>query len=123
MKDLLEYIVKNLVTNPDAVSISEQTNEGEVNFILDVDPLDMGIVIGKGGQTIKSIRRLLSVRAMAENVRVNLQLTETAERQTKEASEEETKNEEEPKVETSEDSETKEETEAKPEDVKSTDEN
>ncbi len=76
MKDLLEYIVKNLVTKPEAVSIDEQNESGNINLILVVDPSDMGLIIGKSGQTIRAIRKLLTVRAIAENVRVNLQLTE-----------------------------------------------
>lgn len=76
MKDLLSYIVTNLVTKPEAVKIDEQTNDGEVSLNLTVDPQDMGLIIGKGGQTIRSIRKLLTVRAIAENVRVNLQLSE-----------------------------------------------
>jgi predicted RNA-binding protein YlqC (UPF0109 family) len=76
MKDLLEYIVKNLVSNPDAVTVEEENQDGNVNLYLTVDPTDMGIVIGKGGQTIHSLRKILTVRAIAENVRVNLQLVE-----------------------------------------------
>lgn len=76
MKDLLEYIVKNLVTNPDAVSVDEQSVSGNVNLNLTVDPSDMGLIIGKGGSTIHAIRKLLTVRAIAENVRINLQLVE-----------------------------------------------
>lgn len=78
MKDLLNYIVTNLVSKPEAVKIDEQTENGNVNLNLTVDPTDMGLVIGKGGQTIRAIRKLLTVRAIAENVRVNLQLTEPA---------------------------------------------
>lgn len=78
MKDLLEYIVKNLVTKPDGVSIDEQSSNGNVDLMLTVDPSDMGLIIGKGGQTIRAIRKLLTVRAIAENVRVNLQLSEPA---------------------------------------------
>ena len=76
MKDLLSFIVKSIVTKPEALNIEEDNQEGTVNLTLTVDPSDMGLIIGKGGQTIKSIRKLLIVRAMAENVRVNLQLTE-----------------------------------------------
>ena len=76
MKDLLSYIVTSLVTNPGAVSIEETNEEGNVNLNLTVDPKDMGLIIGKGGQTIRAIRKLLTVRAIAENVRVNLQLVE-----------------------------------------------
>lgn len=77
MKELVEYIVKSLVTNPDAVKVEESEENGEVQLLLTVDDKDMGMVIGKGGQTIKSIRKLLTVRAMAENVRVFLQLNES----------------------------------------------
>ena len=78
MKDLLSYIVSSLVTNPDHISINEITEGTEVTLNLNVDPSDMGLIIGKGGQTIRSIRKLLTVRAIAENVRVNLQLSEPA---------------------------------------------
>ncbi len=74
MKDLVEYIVKKIVTNPDAVDVLEDNQGTEVKLILSVDPVDMGLVIGKAGQTIKAIRKLLTVRAIVENVQVNLQL-------------------------------------------------
>lgn len=76
MKDLVSYIVKSIVSNPDQVKVEEEQQDSEVRLSLSVDPADMGIVIGKGGQIIKSIRRLLTVRAMAENVRVYLNLQE-----------------------------------------------
>lgn len=78
MKDLLNYIVISLVTNPKAVSIEEKNMDGNLDLYLTVDPQDMGLIIGKGGQTIRAIRKLLTVRAIAENVRVNLQLSEPA---------------------------------------------
>ncbi len=76
MKDLLNYIVTSLVTKPEAVLIDEQKEDSFITLNLIVDPSDMGLIIGKGGQTIRAIRKLLTVRAIAENVRVNLQLTE-----------------------------------------------
>lgn len=76
MKDLLNFIATSLVTKPEAVSVDEQKEEGNINLYLTVDPSDMGLIIGKGGQTIRAIRKLLTVRAIAENVRVNLQLAE-----------------------------------------------
>ncbi|MBI2021699.1 KH domain-containing protein [Candidatus Daviesbacteria bacterium] len=76
MKDLVEYIVKQIVNNPDAVVVEQSQNNGDVNLLLTVAPEDMGIVIGKGGQTIKAVRKLLVIRAMAENARVNLQIAE-----------------------------------------------
>lgn len=76
MKDLLEFIVTSIVSKPKAVKIEEDNQGGLVNLTLTVNPTDMGLIIGKNGQTIRSIRKLLTVRAIAENVRVNLQLSE-----------------------------------------------
>lgn len=78
MKDLLEYIVKSLASKPDEVKIKENPADNTLNLTLSVNPEDMGIVIGKSGQTIRSIRKLLIARAMAENnnLRVNLVLEE-----------------------------------------------
>jgi uncharacterized protein len=76
VKDLLEFIVKSLVKNTEAVRIDEQNVDREINLTLSVDPSDMGMIIGKSGQTIKAIRKLLIARAMAENVKVNLMLDE-----------------------------------------------
>ena len=76
MKDLLKFIVENLATKPEAVLVDEQVEEGNVNLNLTIDPSDMGLIIGKSGQTIRAIRKLLTVRAIAENVRVNIQLIE-----------------------------------------------
>lgn len=76
MKELVEYIVKALVTKPDQVEVEETNQHGSVELSLKVDPVDMGLIIGKGGQVIKSIRKLLTVRAMVENVRISLYLVE-----------------------------------------------
>lgn len=89
MKDLLEYIVKNLVNNPDVVVVEEQQEGGNVNLNLTVDPSDMGLIIGKGGQTIHAIRKLLTVRAITENIRVNLHLEEPSSLPTEEIKEQE----------------------------------
>jgi len=79
MQELLEYIVKSLVSKPEEVKIEEETSEGMLNFNLTVALEDMGLIIGKAGNTIKSIRRLLVTRAMAENnnLRVNVSLVES----------------------------------------------
>ncbi len=77
MKDLVEYIAKNLVSDKDAVLVEEvAASDGVVELKLTVNPKDMGIIIGRSGQMIKAIRRLLAVRAMTDNVRVDLQLNE-----------------------------------------------
>lgn len=80
MNELLDYIVKALVSKPGEVKIAEEEAENMVNFTLSVAPEDMGIIIGKAGQTIRAIRKLLVTRAIAENqnIRVNLTLSEVA---------------------------------------------
>lgn len=79
MKELVEYIVKKLVSKPEEVVVNESSSgDGMVDLELVVAPEDMGLVIGKKGQTIIAIRRLLTVRAMNENVRVNLRLKDEA---------------------------------------------
>ena len=77
MKDIVEFIVKQFVSNPDAVEVGEEMQDGFVNITLKVAPEDMGLTIGKSGQTIKAIRRLLTIKAIAENVRVNLELIDS----------------------------------------------
>lgn len=77
MKELLEYIVKNLIKNPDDVFVTESTAPGgEILLELKVNPEDMGLVIGKGGKVIKSIRNLVRTKAILENKRFNLVLVE-----------------------------------------------
>lgn len=76
MKDLLDYIVKKLVSKPDSVVIDETLDNGMLTLILTIDPSDMGLIIGKQGQTIRSIRKILTVRAISEHVKINLQLND-----------------------------------------------
>lgn len=79
MKDLVVFIVKQLVTKPDQVSVEETQDENGTVLHLNVAIEDMGIVIGKSGQTIKSLRKLLAVRAMNEGARVYLHLVDSGE--------------------------------------------
>lgn len=76
MRDLVEYIVKQIVNSPDDVLVEETSDNGEVRLKLNLNPEDIGIVIGKGGQTIKAIRKLIMVRSRVENIRVYLDIVE-----------------------------------------------
>lgn len=59
MQEMLEYIVKNLVSNPDAVEI-EQVNQGKTKvFKVKVDAKDLGSVIGRGGCIANAIRTVV----------------------------------------------------------------
>jgi len=72
----LEYVVKALVDNPEAVVIGRTVDEMGVLLSLAVDPADMGKVIGRQGNTAKAIRTLLRVVGMKNNARVNLKINE-----------------------------------------------
>lgn len=72
----LEFVVKALVDNPDAVVIGRTVDEMGVLLSLAVDPADMGKVIGRQGNTAKAIRTLLRVVGMKNNARVNLKINE-----------------------------------------------
>ena len=59
LKDLLLYIARNLVENPDAVSVTEVEGDQELTLELRVAPEDMGKVIGRQGRIAKEIRTLV----------------------------------------------------------------
>jgi len=75
-KAFLEYVIKALVDNPDAVKIDRKVDEMGVLLTLDIAPPDMGKIIGRSGNTAKAIRTLLRVVGMKNNARVNLKINE-----------------------------------------------
>ena len=72
MKELLTYIVKNLVSEPDAIAITEEIDGDNVTFSLRVAPGDMGRVIGRHGRIAKEIRTLMKAAGNRENKRVTV---------------------------------------------------
>ena len=76
MKDLFEFIVKSLVSQPKEVEIKQEEKEGDINLDLKVAEEDMGLIIGRQGRIIKAIRNLLKTRALIEKKRVQLILEE-----------------------------------------------
>lgn len=77
MKELIEFIAKSLVENPDAVTITEDREEdGTILIKLAAAQEDMGRIIGKQGRTAKAMRTLLNAKATRENLRATLQIVE-----------------------------------------------
>jgi len=74
----VETLVKAIVNNPDKVNTDRTIDERGVLITLDVDPADMGYVIGRSGQTARSIRTLLKIVGAKHNARVNLKINEPA---------------------------------------------
>ena len=72
----LEFVVKDLVDNPGDVKVKRTVDEMGVLLTLDVNPQDMGKIIGRQGNTAKAIRTLLRVVGMKNNARVNLKIAE-----------------------------------------------
>jgi predicted RNA-binding protein YlqC (UPF0109 family) len=74
MRDLLEFIAKNLVDDPAAVSVSEIVGERSTILELKVASDDMGKVIGKQGRIAKAIRTVVKAAAMHENKHVVVEI-------------------------------------------------
>ena len=72
----VEEVVKAIVNNPDKVKTSRIIDERGVLITLDVDPSDMGYVIGRSGQTARALRVLLKIVGAKNNARVNLKINE-----------------------------------------------
>ena len=75
-QQFLEYVVKALVDTPDEVKTVRTVDEMGVLLTLEVSAADMGKIIGRQGNTAKSIRTLLRVVGMKNNSRVNLKINE-----------------------------------------------
>ncbi|MBC7074471.1 MAG: KH domain-containing protein [Syntrophomonadaceae bacterium] len=74
MKELVEYIAKALVDNPDDVHVNQIDGERSTILELRVAPDDMGKVIGKQGKIAKSIRTLTKATAAKEGKRVVVEI-------------------------------------------------
>ncbi|MDO8626293.1 MAG: KH domain-containing protein [Candidatus Magasanikbacteria bacterium] len=72
----VEEVVKAIVNNPDKVKTNRIIDERGVLITLDVDPSDMGYVIGRSGQTARALRVLLKIVGAKNNARVNLKINE-----------------------------------------------
>ena len=76
MRELVEYVARHLVTEPDAVHVTEAEREGETVLELRVAKVDLGRVIGKEGRTAKALRSILNAAAARTNRRVALDIIE-----------------------------------------------
>jgi len=75
-EQFVQYVVKSIVDNPDAVTTVRSVDEMGVLIELTVDPSDMGKIIGKEGKNAQAVRTLLRVLGAKENARVNLKIVE-----------------------------------------------
>lgn len=77
-QQFIEMLVKAIVNNPQDVKTERTIDERGVLITLTVNPADMGYVIGREGQTARSMRTLLKIVGAKNNARVNLKINEPA---------------------------------------------
>ena len=76
MQAFLEYIVKGLVQNPEAVTVVPVEREGTTIYELRLDSQDVGKIIGRQGMTINAIRSLLLAGSAKKGLRCSLEIVE-----------------------------------------------
>jgi predicted RNA-binding protein YlqC (UPF0109 family) len=76
MKELIQYLARSLVSNPDAVEVAENAADDTAVYELRVAKDDLGRIIGKQGRTAKSIRTILNSAASKTNRKVILEIVE-----------------------------------------------
>ncbi len=78
MKQLIEYIVSNIVNHPETVTITEEATDDKdtTKYLIKVDPEDVGRVIGKQGKVIKAIRQIIRIAAIQKGTRAIVDLLE-----------------------------------------------
>ena len=76
MKDLVLYITKALVDNPEKVEVNEVVGEKSTVIELKVDETDRGKVIGKEGRIIKSIRTIINSASAKIDKRATVEIIE-----------------------------------------------
>lgn len=76
MQAFLEYVVKSLVDNPEAVTVTPVDRNGMTVFELRLHPADVGKIIGRQGATIHALRSLLLVGSAKKGLRCALEIVE-----------------------------------------------
>ena len=75
-KDLIEYLAKALVDNPEEVEVREHEEENSVQLELSVNQKDLGKVIGRQGKTARAMRTILGAAAAKVGRRASLEIVE-----------------------------------------------
>lgn len=76
MKDFLEYIIKNLVDNPEAAFVTEYPSPSTIIYEVNLDKPDFGKVIGKKGRNIDAIRTLCLSIAAKNKLKIMINIKE-----------------------------------------------
>ena len=73
-REFVEYVIKNIVTKPEAVQVTRTVDELGVLLTVKVAAEDMGLLIGRSGSTAKAVRTLARIVGMRSNSRVNVRI-------------------------------------------------
>lgn len=76
LEDLLLFLARRLVDEPDRVEVEGTESESRVDLTLRVAPGDMGKVIGRHGRIVKAIRTVLKAASVPMNKRVNVEVAD-----------------------------------------------
>ncbi|KKS31795.1 hypothetical protein A2380_01770 [candidate division WWE3 bacterium RIFOXYB1_FULL_43_24] len=76
MKDFITYIVRQIVSNPEAIEVEEINEEGVFVYTISAAKEDMGTLIGKEGRNIKSIRNMAKAKAIKDDIRISVNIKE-----------------------------------------------
>jgi predicted RNA-binding protein YlqC (UPF0109 family) len=77
VKEVLEYLARHLVDDPDAVEVTEVEGERSILLQLKVAPDDMGKVIGKRGRTVRAMRSVVRAAASRQGLSTMVEIVET----------------------------------------------
>lgn len=75
-KNFVEFVVKNLVDNPQEVEVRRSVDEKGVFLEVSCDKADVGKIIGKKGQNAQALRTLLKTVGAKNNMKINLKIVE-----------------------------------------------
>jgi predicted RNA-binding protein YlqC (UPF0109 family) len=76
MEQFVEYIIKNLVSKPESVSVTCSEEEGTFKIFIEVDPSDLGKVIGKKGNAINALRTIVRTVAARFQRKAQIELVQ-----------------------------------------------
>ena len=76
LENLLLFLARQLVDEPDKVEVTGKETDSRVDFTLRVAEGDVGKVIGKGGRIVKSIRTVMKAASVKAQKRVNVEVTD-----------------------------------------------
>lgn len=85
MKELLEYILTNIIDNKE-ITVSESEEDGSIILTIHAPQEEIGRIIGKGGKVINAMKQLVKIQAIRENKRVEINVEENGSEETEESS-------------------------------------